>query len=974
MRAESKRYSAILLAVVFGLPALCQEPLMEVSKDSAADRWLNKKVISSRVLDDMESPAHWTAFTTGAPEVVDARAAQKTTNASPSVAEITFSRERSRDGRQSLRLRMPTRLEVPGPKNGRGWGSAGVRRQFDGDDWRRFNRISLWIYPDCPGVYVVALELRIYNEGVEKLPAPFGQEGETTVVLRNHEWNHVVWEIGNVTRDKVTAFEISSLMSGHEPEAADSLTYDFDHLELQQVDPDYVEGWAVWPGHISYSHTGYQSGATKSAIATGLKARTFRLVDQATGKAVLSKPIQTVKAHLGVFQVLDFSEVRQSGSFLLQAGDSCTGSFRIDTNVWRQTIFKALNFLYAERCGMAIPGVHGVCHRDWTVVHGDKRIVINGGWHDAGDLTQGLGNTGEIVYSLFSLAERLHARGEDPQLYQRLVEEARWGLDWVLKTTFGDGFRNQGSISSRWTDGILGDSDDITSTARNSPIGNFTASAAEAIAARVLKESDPRLAAYALKIAKADWRFACEGLSETNAVISKELWRGTFDSDNVEHEVASVGVLASVDLWQVTGNQRYADKAIELARIILASQERKHPNWEIPLLGFFYTGTGKDRILHYCHRGRDQAPILALTRLCDAFPNHPDWMKWYSAVALYSEYLKAAAKYTEPYGMMPASIYQADEYRSVPESRRESFRNQVRNGIALGQDHYLRLFPVWLDYRGHFGTILPQAQALINAAHLRGDLESVTLAQRQAEWIVGRNPFSQSTMYGEGYDFAPLYAPFPGNVVGALPVGVQTRGDDDIPYWPVQSTWTYKEVWVHPVARWIWLMRDLAGPALVEGQADSPVKFIPADPGPNSVFVSNPKKGQFRAWLPEGKYTVRCREEEQVETFLPAGAYHLDLRSGRSLDFVISRGFSEAGEVRIRLSARGEGIHRFSLRTDNLTLADAQKELSLKRGGIGTLEWSCRITSLDTPWVAVVFADDNLASRKELMGAAWEKQ
>jgi glycosyl hydrolase family 9/cellulase-like Ig domain-containing protein len=967
------KYCVFLLAAGMCFWAAGQEPMPDASKDSAANRWLNKKVIASRVLDDMESPAHWTAFSTGAPEVVDARAAQKTTEPGHSVAEISFSRERSRNGRQSLRLRMPTRLEVPGPKNGRGWGSAGVRRQFDGEDWRQFNRLSLWIYPDCPGFYVVAQELRLYNDGVEKLPAPFGQEGETSLVLRNHEWNHVVWEIGNVARDKVTRLEISSLMSGNEPEAADVLTYDFDHLELEQVDPDYVEGWDVWPGRISYSHTGYQSGATKSAIASGLKAREFRLIDQATTKTVVSKPIQTVKTHLGEFQIMDFSEVQQGGLYVLQAGDMLTRPFRIDPNVWRQTIGKAINFLYAERCGMAIPGVHGVCHRDWTVVHGDQRIVINGGWHDAGDLTQGLGNTGEIVYGLFGLAERLHAREEDPELYQRLVEEARWGLDWILKTSFGDGYRNQGSVNSRWTDGILGDSDDITSTARNTPMGNFTASAAEAVAAHVLKESDPRLASYSLKMAEADWRFACAGMSATNATISKEFWRGTFDSDNVEHEVASVGVLASIDLWLATGDQRYADKAIELASTILASQERKRPNWDIPFFGFFYTGPAKDRILHYCHRGREQAPILALTRLCDAFPNHPDWMKWYSAVALYSEYLKAAAKYTEPYGVMPASIYQADEYRSVPETRRESFRNQVLNGIPLGQGHYLRLFPVWMDYRGHFGTILPQAQALINAAHLRGDLESVALAQHQLEWVIGRNPFSQSTMYGEGYDFTPLYAPFPGNIVGALPVGLQTRGDNDIPYWPVQSTWTYKEVWVHPVARWIWLMRDLAGPALIEGHADSPVEFLAIGSGPSTATKANPTNGQFRVLLPEGKYTVRCYAEEHAATFLPAGIYHLDLRPGRALDFEISKVVSSSGEVRIRLSARGNGIHSFSIRTDNLTLPDAKKQLILKRGSVGTLEWSGRITSLDTPWVVVVIADENPTIRKELMGAAWEE-
>jgi len=966
------KYCMFFLAAGMSFWAAGRELLPDSSKDSAANRWLNKTVIASRVLDDMENPAHWTAFSTGAPEVVDARAALKTTESSRSVAEISFAGARSRNGRQSLRLRMPTRLDIPGPKNGRGWGSAGVRRQFDREDWRPFNRLSLWIYPDCPGFYVVALELRLYSDGVEKLPALFGQEGETTVVLRNHEWNHVVWEIGNVARDKVTRLEISCLMSGNEPEAADVLTYDFDHLELEQVDPDYIEGWNVWPGRISYSHAGYQSGATKSAIASGLNAKQFQLIDQATAKTVLAKPLQIVKTHLGEFQIMDFSEIRQSGSYILQAGDTLTYPFRIDPNVWRQTILKAVNFLYAERCGMAIPGVHGVCHRDWTVVHGDQRIVINGGWHDAGDLTQGLGNTGEIVYGLFSLAERLHAREEDPELYQRLIEEARWGLDWILKTSFGDGFRNQGSISSRWTDGILGNSDDIASTAHNTPMGNFTAAAAEAMAARVLKESDPRLADYSLKMAEADWRFACAGMSETNAPGSKELWRGTFDSDNVEHEVASVGVLASVDLWQVSGNERYANKAVELARIVLASQERKRPNWDIPLLGFFYTGPEKDRILHYCHRGREQAPVLALTRLCDAFPNHADWMKWYSAVALYSQYLKAAARYSEPYGVMPASIYQADEYRSVPESRRESFRKQVLNGVPLGQGHYLRLFPVWMDYRGHFGTILPQAQAILNAAHLRGDLDAATLAQHQAEWIIGRNPFSQSAMYGEGYDFAPLYAPFPGNIVGALPVGIQTRGEQDVPYWPVQSTWTYKEVWVHPVGRWIWLMRDLAGPALVEGQADSMVEFIAKSSGPNAVTKVNPMNGHFRAMLPEGKYTVRCQGQEQAPIFLPAGRYELDLRPGHALDFEISKLSSSDGAVRIRVSGRGNGIHRFSIRTDNLTLQNAPKDLMLKPGSVGTVEWSAQISSPDTPWVAVVVADENPTTRKELMGATWE--
>ena len=344
-----------------------------------------------------------------------------------------------------------------------------------------------------------------------------------------------------------------------------------------------------------------------------------------------------------------------------------------------------IELFYNERCGTAIPGVHGECHRDWTCIHNEKRVVINGGWHDAGDFTQGLRNTGEAVYAMFSLAEQLIKNGEDSPLSERLIEEARWGLDWILKTSFGDGFRNEGSVNSRRTNGIIGDYDDVTSIAKNTPKSNFIASSAEAIAYRVLKEKDPRLADYSLKMAKADWQFAVEKLVLDENTDPTAAWSVTFDSGNILHEVASAGILASVELWHATGDSCYAREGIKLAKIILESQQRKFLPTNIPLYGFFYTGPSKKHILHYCHNGREQEPIAALTLLCEAFPDHPDWMKWYSAVVLHSEYLKTLAKFTEPYGVMPSSVYTDKDYLQVPESRRQSFRQQVLNGIPLGK-------------------------------------------------------------------------------------------------------------------------------------------------------------------------------------------------------------------------------------------------------------------------------------------------
>ena len=101
---------------------------------------------------------------------------------------------------------------------------------------------------------------------------------------------------------------------------------------------------------------------------------------------------------------------------------------------------------------------------------------------------------------------------------------------------------------------------------------------------------------------------------------------------------------------------------------------------------------------------------------------------------------------------------------------------QVRRGIPLGGDYYLRRFPVWFDFRGNSSVLLSEAKALSVASQLRGDLAGEDLAQKQAQWIVGRNPFSASIMYGEGYDWMPLYSVRSGQMVGAIPVGIETKG------------------------------------------------------------------------------------------------------------------------------------------------------------------------------------------------------
>jgi hypothetical protein len=46
-------------------------------------------------------------------------------------------------------------------------------------------------------------------------------------------------------------------------------------------------------------------------------------------------------------------------------------------------------------------------------------------------------------------------------------------------------------------------------------------------------------------------------------------------------------------------------------------------------------------------------------------------------------------------------------------------------------------------------------------------------------------------------------------MVGSIPVGIETRGNDDVPFWPMENNATYKEVWTTSAGRFLWLAADL---------------------------------------------------------------------------------------------------------------------------------------------------------------------
>jgi hypothetical protein len=380
---------------------------MEAAPENSLEFEISRKpAVKSRLLSDMESLDGWEHGGYGA---------------------MSLSNERFHEGRASLLLTSPTKGPEPNhsSSHGRPWGSASATYRVDNEDWSEWNRITFWVFPDLPGFRTVSINMILHNDNREDAAisslhfddafvtyeSPNGyyyfniHSGSNYQLLKNHTWNKVCWEIPHIRRDKVLGIGLRYRLQGNQREMTDTVKYYFDEMYLERVDrPEHYEGWNVAPGHIAHNHVGYTTGLPKIALASDPSAHSFQLIDVNTNQVALDKPIAAKKTHQGTFHVLDFSEINESGTYLLRAGDTQTRPFRVDDfdNLYRGNLVKLINFFYSQRCGTEIPGRHSACHSDFICSHGDKSIVINGGWHDAGDLSQSTKHTSDAVYTVMN--------------------------------------------------------------------------------------------------------------------------------------------------------------------------------------------------------------------------------------------------------------------------------------------------------------------------------------------------------------------------------------------------------------------------------------------------------------------------------------------------------------------------------------------------------------------------------------------
>ena len=761
---------------------------------------LTKKVLQSDLLCDMENLGGWSH---------------------KGIGSLSLSTERNISGKHSLHLAAPTTY----PQFlgwGLGFGTSMASFDVGGTSWEKYNRIRVYVYPDCEGARSIYLNLYVENDGKIKVPDKYGREGYHEMNLINRQWNECFVEMSELARDKVTKLSFAIEVFGKERIMGDSLKFDIDAVALEKVEnPEVVSGWMPAPNRIIYSTTGYGTESEKSAITTVTNHNgRFQLVDNVTSGVVYEGTVNKVKTNTGNFETINFSDFKKEGQYYLRVGEIVSKPFYINRNIWDDSAWRMLNFVFCERCGYPVPGKHGICHSDLNGIYNGKIFPLNGGWHDAADMSQQVLQSGELAVSLMEMAKYAKEKN-NTEFYQRLMEEAEWGIDFILKTRLGDGFRAQTWGTNLWTDGYIGTKDDSTRRRRvhihDRAFENFLFAGIEAYASMAI-ENDPMLKEHLSKVAKEDYAFARKRFDKLGFGELSGGGGGDHAAMASNSQVmANISYSASL-LYRLTGDRYYADEAAKAIRYTLDCQRTEPINDKNKLRGFFYRDLNKKSIVHFTHQSRDYVYMQAITALCETQPDNTDYNKWKEAIVMYGSYLKTIMQYVQPYGMVPSGIYNINEIKDsvnfykiqvgISSGGAKDFKEQLENGVKLDNEHYLRVFPVWYSFKGNAAVHMSTGKAAAICGKFLHDKELLNIAEQQLFWIAGKNPFGQSLIWGEGSNYPQLYTALPGETVGAIPVGMQSKFNGDAPYWPQFNTATYKEVWSSSASKWLSLISE----------------------------------------------------------------------------------------------------------------------------------------------------------------------
>lgn len=365
------------------------------------------------------------------------------------------------------------------------------------------------------------------------------------------------------------------------------------------------------PAHLRVNLAGYLTGDRKVAILFAERSIEgwFTVRTEGAAKPELRARIPAVGAgRWGRFPyhyALDVSAVREPGSYVLEAGGA-SARFAVGHDVRREWPGYFLEYLRQQRCGYN-PFLDTVCHPfDGRSAYGPRPagtyVDARGGWHDAGDQLKYLITSSNATAQLLlawqlrpsAFEDRVDALGRlAPNGDPDVLDEARWGLEWMLRLHPAPGelyhqvaddrdhigWKLPQEEQSDYGWGKGGYRVVYAADGRPQGLGRFQSAAtgvanlagryaaAMALAHQVWK-GHPRHGAFALRCLQAgrdvyELGRRGEGFQQGNSFGAPYRYNEDTWADDMEWGAA--------ELFKATGERRYLDEAVRYARLIGAT-------------------------------------------------------------------------------------------------------------------------------------------------------------------------------------------------------------------------------------------------------------------------------------------------------------------------------------------------------------------------------------------------------------------
>jgi peptidoglycan/xylan/chitin deacetylase (PgdA/CDA1 family) len=213
-----------------------------------------------------------------------------------------------------------------------------------------------------------------------------------------------------------------------------------------------VSGQQTTDQFVRINQLGYLPAGSKVAVWGALRDAViteFELLDAANGKVMFrgraGKPFGTYGPFTQTYR-LNFSAFRGTGNFKLRAGNAVSPSFPINDQVYSGSADFCMRYMRQQRSGFN-PFLKDSCHtHDGYTMYGpmpdSTHVDVSGGWHDASDYLQYVTTSANATYHLLMAYRDFPAVFGDAHLANGLegtngradvLDEAKWGLDWLLK-------------------------------------------------------------------------------------------------------------------------------------------------------------------------------------------------------------------------------------------------------------------------------------------------------------------------------------------------------------------------------------------------------------------------------------------------------------------------------------------------------------------------------------------------------------